>query len=70
MYVPAHVRATVDMTEFYIKPPQDMSRYELQELEKYLDYEEKGLVEEYFEQKPREEVKMVDDDGKPLTALD
>lgn len=36
MYMPAHLRATTDMTEFYEKPPQDMSRYELQELEHML----------------------------------
>lgn len=34
--MPAHLRATTDMTEFYEKPPQEMSRYELADLEKFL----------------------------------
>lgn len=29
MYVPAHVRANSDLSEFYEKPPNEMSRYEL-----------------------------------------
>lgn len=33
VYHPLHVRQTVDLSEFYEKPPQEMSRYELQELE-------------------------------------
>ena len=36
MYTPAHVKATVDQSQFYIKAPSDMSRYELQELEKFM----------------------------------
>ena len=32
MYTPAHVKATTDLSAFYEKPPQEMSRYELQEL--------------------------------------
>jgi hypothetical protein len=57
MYVPSHVRATLDTTEFYIKPPHEMSRYELQELEEYIKYEEDGLVEEWMNLKqPKEDV--------------
>lgn len=29
MYTPAHLKATTDMSEFYEKPPHEMSRYEL-----------------------------------------
>ena len=36
MYMPAHLRASTDMTLFYEKAPQEMSRYELGELEKVL----------------------------------
>lgn len=36
MYMPAHLRVTTDLTQFYEKPPQEMSRYELGELEKLL----------------------------------
>lgn len=36
MYMPAHLRATTDMTLFYEKPPAEMSRYELQQLEEVL----------------------------------
>ena len=34
--MPAHLRTTTDLTAFYEKAPQDMSRYELGELEKVL----------------------------------
>jgi len=47
IYSPVNVRQTVDFTEFYIKPPQEMSRYELQELEmeikKAEEAEQQGL---------------------------
>jgi len=36
VYVPAHVRATRDLSEFYEKAPLEMSRYELQQLEQVL----------------------------------
>jgi succinate dehydrogenase flavin-adding protein (antitoxin of CptAB toxin-antitoxin module) len=36
VYIPAHTRATRDLTEFYEKSPEEMSRYELAELEKLL----------------------------------
>ena len=44
IYTPVHVKQTVDMSEFYEKPPQEMSRYELQELEQFMrkQMEEEG----------------------------
>lgn len=36
VWVPAHIKATRDLSEFYEKPPAEMSRYELQELERLL----------------------------------
>jgi hypothetical protein len=44
MYTPANLRAVTDFSEFYEKPPHEMSRYELQELEKILRIED-GLEE-------------------------
>ena len=29
VYTPAHIRATRDLSQFYEKPPSEMSRYEL-----------------------------------------
>lgn len=40
MFTPAHVRQTMDMSEFYIKPPHEMSRYEIQEVERLLKLEQ------------------------------
>jgi len=31
--MPAHVRATEDQSKYYLKTPQEMSRYEIAELE-------------------------------------
>ena len=36
VWVPAQIKATRDLSEFYEKPPQEMSRYELEELERLL----------------------------------
>lgn len=36
VFTPAHIKATRDLSQFYEKPPSEMSRYELQELEKML----------------------------------
>lgn len=36
IYMPANSRAVVDQSEFYIKTPQEMSRYEIAELEREL----------------------------------
>lgn len=46
MYVPAHVRATTDLSEFYEKAPQEMSRYELKELERVLTMTEEEAARE------------------------
>ena len=42
VYTPAHIRQTTDMSLFYEKPPAEMSRYELQELEQFMREEELG----------------------------
>jgi len=36
IFVPVHVRSTVDLTKYYIKSPNEMTRMELAELEKEL----------------------------------
>ena len=54
MYIPTHVKANVDMSEFYLKSPNQMSRYELQELEKMVaDLQAMDENEEYSEDHPR-----------------
>jgi len=42
IWAPAHIRATNDLSEFYEKPPHEMSRYELEELEKIMRETEDG----------------------------
>ena len=61
MYVPSHVKATVDQSLFYEKAPSDMSRYELQELERYMKQAEESLGQE-----EKQEV-LFDEDGNPLS---
>lgn len=34
--MPAHARATVDQSKYYLKTPQEMSRFEIAELETML----------------------------------
>lgn len=46
VYVPAHIRANTDLSRFYEKAPQEMSRYELKELERVLLMTEEEKVEE------------------------
>lgn len=46
IYVPANVRATTDLSEFYEKAPQEMSRYELKELERILMMTEEDIAAE------------------------
>lgn len=61
VYVPAAVKATRDLSEFYEKPPSEMSRYELNELERLL-----MMSEEEREQQDALTEKlqpMFDDDG-------
>lgn len=65
MYTPANVRATTDMSQMYIKPPSEMSRYELQELEKIMRMEEEGILEECDWDKT-----IIGEDGEPLSKLD
>ena len=66
MYTPAHVRATTDMSLMYEKPPSEMSRYELQELEQMMKREEEGVnVEELMHNKV-----ILGDDGQPLSKLE
>ena len=36
IYMPAHVKAKEDQSKYYIKSPQEMSRYELADLEREL----------------------------------
>lgn len=62
MYTPAHIRQTLDLTEFYEKPPSQMSRYELQELEQALKEEE---MEESEEEEEEEEI-VLDENGNPI----
>lgn len=62
MYTPAHIRQNVDLTEFYEKPPSQMSRYELQELEQALK-EEEMEDEELSEE---EEEVVLDEHGNPI----
>ena len=66
MYTPAHIRATSDLSEFYEKAPHEMSRYELQELEKIMMLKEnEELVDEKAEVK-----EVLDENGEPLSKLD
>jgi len=62
VWTPAHVRATTDLSEFYEKSPAEMSRYELQELERILKMEELGEEEE------ETGLTNVDEDGNIISA--
>lgn len=65
MYTPAHVRATTDMSLMYEKPPSEMSRYELQELEQMMKEQEEGVLnDDMFNEV------ILGDDGKPLSKLE
>lgn len=71
VFIPAHVRATRDLTEFYEKSPEEMSRYELAELEKLLkmtDEEREAWEQLEFEQ--RMQANQFDDDGNQLSVVD
>jgi ribosomal protein L28 len=65
VYTPAHVRQVVDFSEFYEKPPSEMSRYELQELEKAMR-EEMEEMEDGGEKVYEEEEVTLDEDGNPV----
>lgn len=58
------MRATTDLSLFYEKPPSEMSRYELQELERLIRLEDEGLVEE--ESLP-EGIPEFDENGEPVS---
>jgi hypothetical protein len=66
MYTPAHIRATTDMSAFYEKTPAEMSRYELQELEKVLRINE---TEESQTAQQADEV-VLDSNGVALSKED
>jgi division protein CdvB (Snf7/Vps24/ESCRT-III family) len=69
MWTPAHVRAITDMSAFYEKTPAEMSRYELQELEKIMRMTEEES--EAIEQAELEALEgMVDEMGNPLSKID
>lgn len=54
--MPIHVRTTVDLTKYYIKSPNEMTRAELAELEKELrEIEEEAEEEAKNQQKPEGE---------------
>ena len=54
--MPTHVKATEDMSKYYIKSPQEMSRYELAELEQELREVEDPSADSGFELADGEEV--------------
>uniref|UniRef100_A0A7S3CQG7 Uncharacterized protein n=1 Tax=Strombidium rassoulzadegani TaxID=1082188 RepID=A0A7S3CQG7_9SPIT len=54
MFVPAHIRSTVDETQFYIKAPHDYSRYELERLDL-------GLIEE-DEDQPKKDILTIENE--------
>ena len=66
MYTPAHLRSTTDLTEFYEKPPQEMSGYELQELEHMMRLAENNEDDEDDEE-PQE---AFDEDGNAISKLE
>lgn len=68
MYIPAHVKATTDLSEFYEKSPHEMSRYELQELEKIMMLRENDQEPEGRESETN--IEMFDENGEPLTKLE
>ena len=64
VYTPAHTRQTTDMTEFYEKTPNEMSRYELQDLEKFM--KENYLGEEVEHSEEESDGDVYDEDGNPI----
>ena len=49
IYIPAHVKATEDQSKYYMKTPQEMSRYEIAELER--EFKELDEPEEFVDEK-------------------
>ena len=64
MYTPANLRAVTDFSEFYEKPPHEMSRYELNELEKIIRIED-GIDQEEVDLAP-----SVDSEGNVVDKLE
>lgn len=64
MYTPANLRAVTDFSEFYEKPPHEMSRYELNELEKIIRIED-GLDQEEEDLAP-----SIDEEGNIIDKLE
>ena len=57
IYMPAHIKANEDMSKYYIKTPDQMSRYELAELEKELrELEDPTNTQAQFELAEGEEI--------------
>ena len=48
MYMPAHIKATEDQSKYYMKTPQEMSRYEIAELER--EFKELDEPEEFVDE--------------------
>ena len=67
MWIPAKVKASEDLSQFYEKPPSEMSRYELQELEKAMriEREDSSATTMIEEDEP-----VFDKDGNQLTKLE
>lgn len=71
IYIPAHIKATRDLSEFYEKSPEEMSRYELEELEKILKMtEEEREAYESLELNQQMAAVQFDEDGNQLTVVE
>ena len=64
MYTPAAVRAVTDFSEFYEKAPHEMSRYELNELERII------RIEDGLENEEEEILEEFDENGEPISKID
>ena len=64
MYTPANLRAVTYFSEFYEKPPHEMSRYELNELEKII------RIEDGIDQEEEELTPSVDAEGNVVDKLE
>lgn len=69
VWAPAQIRARTDFSEFYEKPPQEMSRYELEELERIMKEADEGSdkLEELEEGDMGDEY---DEDGNLIDKLE
>lgn len=64
MYTPANLRAVTDFSEFYEKPPHEMSRYELNELEKII------RIEDGIDQEEEDLTPNIDEEGNIIDKLE